>query len=441
MKRRLYSLLTAALLGSVTGLSAQEMPADTLAPSPRGRQQVKEGWSFIPLPDLGYSSDNGLNLGAFVNIYYYGRGEDNIFPNRHHHISIAGCYTTKGAWNTHAYFDTKKLIPGVRMTLAATWKQSIANNFYGYNGVASPYHPELDLNNGHAEAFYTTRRSLGRAVANFQGDITGGLRWMAGSTFRYYGFEPYRDSKTGVVENTLYSHYRNAGLIRADEAAGGMLLELHGGIIFDTRDVEEAPVRGMYGELYFLSNVDLLSGRYHHGKLVAHWRHFIPLAGEKLILAYHLGYQGLIWGEEPFYMLQDISTLFNINCESEGLGSRYTMRGTMYDRILADGYAWANLELRIKIWQFNLFRQHFDLYMNPFFDAGAITDPFRLEQQMVSTDEFIFSGKTAYVHGSAGAGVKLHINSSLILSAEVARAFNPALIHGVGFSFTTNYIF
>ena len=428
-----------ALLPALSGvLLSQEMPADSVVIEKK--PAAKQGWSVIPFPNLGYTTDAGLNLGVLINLYDYGRGADNIYPRRHQHLCLSGVYTTKGAWYIHTYYDTRKLIPGVRMTAAATYKQAVACNFYGYNGIASPYHPEWDINKGHLEAFYSIRRRTGRLAVNFQGDIVGGLKWLAGTTFRYFGLEDYR-RKSYVEENTLYRLYQDAGLIRPDEASGGMLLEARAGIIFDTRNHDEAPTRGMYGELYVLGNADLRAKHYHYGKIVAHWRHYIPMAKERLVFAYHLGYQGIFAGEQPFFMLQDISTLYPIDSDFEGLGSYRTLRGTMFNRILADSYAWANVELRIKLFQFNFLRQHFDVFANPFVDAGAIADPFRLQEQRESGNELIYSGKEAWVHGSAGLGLKVHVNQSMVISFEVARAFNPALVKGVGIAVTTGYIF
>ena len=45
------------------------------------------------------------------------------------------------------------------------------------------------------------------------------------------------------------------------------------------------------------------------------------------------------------------------------------------------------------------------------------------------------------MHGSAGLGLKVHVNQSMVISFEIARAFNPALVKGVGIAVTTGYIF
>ena len=62
---------------------------------------------------------------------------------------------------------------------------------------------------------------------------------------------------------------------------------------------------------------------------------------------------------------------------SEGFGSSGTIRGLRENRILTEGFAWANTELRVKLVNFKLFNQYFYIALNPFFDAGVITKPYR----------------------------------------------------------------
>ena len=394
----------------------------------------KEGWSVVPLPNISYSTDTGLNLGAFANIYFYGRGEENLYPNFQHQINVSFIWSTKGSWYVHGFFDSKSLVPGLRLTGAVTYKDNYAGRFYGYNGVASPYVPELDQD----KSFYGLRRKLFRAMGSVQGTVTGSLRWMGGLVFR-------RFSLAETVENSLYGEYVNCGLIRSDEVSGGSLLETRGGFVYDTRDIEAIPNRGINAEAYLTAVADLSHRRYHSLSAVLHFRHFVPLGTDKVIFAYHVGYQGLLAGRLPFYSLQELSALYYFDADYEGLGSRYTMRGTMYCRMLANSYLWSNAEFRIRLFQFDLFRQHFDVVTNPFFDTGLIVKPFRLQEQMDAVigegENPVWSGNRGRFHCSAGLGLKLHMNSSFVFSFEVARAFNRSLVSGVGMSLSTAYIF
>src|SRR5574344_1077604 len=68
-------------------------------------------------------------------------------------------------------------------------------------------------------------------------------------------------------------------------------------------------------------------------KLAAHWRQYLPLVSDRLVLAYHLAYQGTLAGETPFYMLPVIYTLYLRQTGSEGLGGLNTVRGLIQNRL------------------------------------------------------------------------------------------------------------
>ena len=393
------------------------------------QEEPKTGWVFTPFPDVSYNSDIGLNLGGFCDFFYYGDGTD--YPNFQHHIAVCGAWATKGSWYLHGMFDSKTLVPGARVTGSLTYRDASMNNFYGFNGLHAPYFPELDLNKETRTAFYTDHRQVLRAAATIQKPLEGRLNWMAGAVFRHIRISDF-DLKNYDNRESLYRDYRAVGLIREDEANGGTSLEGRIGLTYDSRDIEWVPNQGIYGELYVNANADISHKKYHYAQLVGHFRHFVPIVFGRLTFAYHLGLQHQFAGEMPWYNLNEISNLIYQYEEYEGLGSRYTIRGYRYNRIMAAGYAWGNFELRAKVLQFNLFKQHFDLVVNPFYDAGAITRYYRLDEHRRTggiTDEWrqSYAEATERIHSSAGVGAKIHMNTNFIISVEVAKGFNPQL--------------
>ena len=385
--------------------------------------RAKTGWRFSALPDLGYSTDLGLSLGAFGHLIYYGDGS--IYPNFLHRIGFSGAYKTKGSWYVHAFMDSNTLIPGIELSISATYRDALINNFYGFNGIASPYDASLDLNTVSRTAYYTNRRRFARVAALAEGKIAGKLNWLAGGVFRRVWIDDYTlpDFNSG---HSLYLDYVNSGLIRADEAGGGTNLEMKAGFRYDGRDIELSPTKGIYGELYLLSNFDLNGKPYSYGQLVADFRHFIPLVPRRIVFAYHLALQHTLWGEVPFYNANEISTPLYTNDELTGLGSRYSIRGYRYNRITAAGYAWGNFELRCTPFIFTLFKQYIELVVNPFVDLGAITKSYRLDEQKELGMSY-YQNLSLPVMASAGIGGKLQINHNFILSVDFAKAFHPQL--------------
>ena len=180
------------------------------------------------------------------------------------------------------------------------------------------------------------------------------------------------------------------------------------------------------------------------------------MSDNRMTFAYHLAYQGTIAGEVPFYMQSNITTLYLRQILSEGLGSINTVRGTLYNRMIGDSYAWGNFEMRIKLFSFNLINQSWYVATNPFFDLGSIVRPYRLDEMAANKskyDETVnmplpdhIQGDTTKkevtkLHYSAGAGLKLVMNQNFIVSAEVAKALDPDDNPGLGVNIGLNYIF
>jgi outer membrane protein assembly factor BamA len=296
-----------------------------------------------------------------------------------------------------------------------------------------------------------------RIMADFQGDITSNkFRWAAGVSYWWYDVQDITLKKKGnpaydIVANdyltnqgihsaSLWQLYQRAGLIRPNEAHGGHHLEFKAGLVYDSREHEADPTRGIWAELYAYGSPDILNGRgkdgYHYLKLAAHFRHYVPVWKDKIVFAYHLAYQGKLAGNAPYYTLQNINTLYLRQIISDGLGSINTVRGVPYNSVIGDGYAWANVEMRFKLVSFRFIKQNFYLATNPFFDMGACVQPYRLdEQKSVLTNNsltqaeknLIYTGEPRKLHMSAGAGLKLAMNRNFILSAEVAVPLNTKI--------------
>ena len=339
----------------------------------------------------------------------------------------------------------------MRVSLSATYVDDPLYSLYGYNGSASVY------DEAHPEHYYMNR-DMTRLLADFQGEIAPGLHWVGGASFWNF--------RTGTVKEkfgydpaaTLYAAYRASGLIEENEAGGGKRLEVKGGLVYDTRDIEAAPNKGIWAEVYLNVSPDL-GDSYKYAKLSAHWRQYlrIPLGWIKAgdpVFACHLACQGTVSGEAPYYMQQNINFLVLRQMISEGLGSNNTIRGTYTNRMIGDAYAWANAELRIKLVRFKLFRQFFYIATNPFFDCGAIVQPYRAER-MAASAQTIASAKAAGYSDAlrfvkdksrafictAGLGMKLAWNENFILSAEVAHNGNEGMGGPLWISLGTNYCF
>ena len=104
-------------------------------------QTVKKGWNFAPFPSIGFNSDTGFQIGALCEIFDYGDGS--TYPGYKHKFNVDLSWTTKDQVKLHFFYDSKYLIPKVRLTAAATYILAQMYPFMGFNGAASPYYTHL----------------------------------------------------------------------------------------------------------------------------------------------------------------------------------------------------------------------------------------------------------------------------------------------------------
>ncbi len=444
-------LLTAALLlAALLNASAQE-------------KEVKTGWNFGVLPCATYSVDNGLQYGAFGDIYNYGDG--NTYPDPLHKISWEVSHFTKGKTRLYLAYDSKYLIPNMRLNASVTYVNDPMFNFWGFNGTQALQNYDLWGNHGTAINYYGMSRKMFRALANVQGRLAEHLNWAAGMNFWHWDIGDMRDSGFTTEQGgdnkiyynkgvTLYKRYQEIGAIKASEVNGGNALELNAGLVYDSRDIEAAPNHGIWAEAYLNSNV--IGQRYM--KACVYFRNYIDIpihikAGDP-VFAYRLAWQQTIAGETPFYMIQNVPLLVQRNMISEGFGSSNTIRGIRENRILTEGFAWLNAELRVKLVNFKLANQFFYIAVNPFFDAGVVTKEYRPEFFRNAASQFdpklILLGEDAKIYDpakkgdivySAGAGLKVAMNQNFIVSVELAKCLYKPLDAGMWLGIGINYQF
>lgn len=422
----------AKLLNSIE----KKLPSDTLT--------VKKGWTVSALPGISYSTDMGFQVGAMGHVYYHGDGR--YYPQPIHDIGWEISWFTRGRTRAYVSYDSKYLIPNTRFNGSVTFVNDPIYTFYGFNGAAQKfYQKEMGAMQ------YGMNRMFVRVLGDFQGKIVGGLQWAAG--IAYWGF--WMDRMKGSFykkycpmgdDKTMFTTYADFGLIKEKEKNGGHNLEFKAGLMYDTRDQEAAPNKGIWADLYVYGSPDIVGNGMPYMKLAAHWRHYINMPvhwrGGGIVLAYHLAYQGTIAGETPYYIQQNISTLILRQMLSEGLGSSNTMRGLASNRLLGEGVAWANVDLRVKLFSFKLLKQFFSLTLCPFYDVGAVVQPYRADMQYAFLTSRTVKGlPNPYFDPSitcrkdfdrliytpvhvVGAGTKFAWNENFIGSIEFAKCLN-----------------
>ena len=400
---------------------------------------VKTGLNFGPLPAIGYSSDLGWHYGALTDIYWYGDGS--TYPDYMWKGNVEISRYSKGNTVLHSFFDSKYLIPGLRVSAAISYFGNKTTNFYGFNGAASEYIHDLDKITDDGLGFYLMRRDIFRVQTCFQGAF-GDSNWGWAAGLTYWNIKTGHAVNKGLnssIDYSLYDWYVDNGVIPAAEAAGGQHLEGKFGVVYDTRDHENNPTRGTNLEVYMFGSPDIISKHDNsYLKLAVHFKQFFPLA-DRLVFGAHIAYQGLIAGNAPYYMLQTIQSINMKQINTEGLGSTCTLRGTINNRLQGNGYAWMNTELRWTFVKFHWINQNWALAVNPFFDMGMVVQPYRLDQ--MKKLPCYYTGQQEKLHMSAGAGLHVIMNQNFNINFEFGKCFDPNDGQGLGINIGLNYIF
>jgi outer membrane protein assembly factor BamA len=179
------------------------------------------------------------------------------------------------------------------------------------------------------------------------------------------------------------------------------------GIIYDTRDFETDPNRGIFAEITNEFSTPSLGSDYSLNKLffqIKGYKKLFPKHLKKMILASRFGI-GYTFGGAPFFEYQDE---WSSEGSIEGLGGAHTLRGYKQSRFLDRGMYFFNTELRTRFAHFTILKQNITLSAVPFLDAGSV-------YKNLNT-----AFKWNRIRFSEGLGLRIAWNSSTILRFDYA---------------------
>lgn len=445
LSRLILLLLLSGPAYSVT--FAGSAPAG-LTPAPADDEVVKTGWTFGALPAVSYNSDLGFQYGALVNLFYFGDGTS--YPRYMHSLYAEVSRYTKGSGINRLFYDSEFLIPNIRVTSDLSFLTEKALDFYGFNGYDAPYVPayeDEDDSRYISRMFFRHEREMFRFTTDFQGFITGReFRWIAGfgilhnsvGSVDIESLNKGKDPEDMLPDVPgLYDKYVEWGFIGENERDGGWTNHLKLGLVYDTRDFEPHPMKGMWTELVLFAAPKFLgNGDFGYAKISATHRQYFTLVEDKLSFAYRLNYQGTVSGTAPFYMQPYMISSFSASSNTDGLGGSKTLRGVLRNRVVGDGFAFGNAELRWKFFDTRLFNQEIYLALNAFVDAGKVVQKINLPGFNVIGPSSAYNPNWPDVpfhlaptdeegmHTAAGAGLKVVMNRNFIVSVDYGKALD-----------------
>ncbi len=232
--------------------------------------------------------------------------------------------------------------------------------------------------------------------------------------------DPITGAKT-TAPNGISLLARDAATGRATGLDGGIISILQQALIYDTRDFEPDPTRGVYFEIANELSAGAIGSAYNFDKLFLQAKAFKKLPfGTRTVLAGRVGAGNIFGANAPFFEFQD---QWSPDGSVNALGGARSLRGYRSNRFMARAMWFANLELRARLAETVIGRQRFALSVAPFVDAGTVRDDYR----KLNFDR---------IRSSYGVGGRLAWNQSTIISFDYAQSKEDSLFFlGLGQAF------
>ena len=284
---------------------------------------IKTGLNFGPLPVVAFDADRGFQYGALLNIYNFGDGS--TYPNPKSWWYIEASAYTGGTWNLYLNYDNMEIWDNTRLSICTNYSNESALDFYGFNGYQSIYayaqddffknspdqftfddskkgqKAEKKFDNGNGKApngFYRYSRQSFRAKADLTGKIADNFFWEAGYTFYWINHHEFTPNGYTVKDGSLYQLYKDWGILN-DTGENQYVSALKAGLMYDTRNVQNNPTKGIWAEAHAIVAPKWLGSSMDSYKISATFRHYVPIVKDKLTFAYRLAYQGFLGKNTP----------------------------------------------------------------------------------------------------------------------------------------------
>ncbi len=426
MKKQPLVLIVLFLL-SINSIVAQE----------KVKEKMKDGWSFGFFPAFGFDSNTGTKYGGIFKLFDYGDGSS--YPRYDQSIHFEWSQTTRGQGMRQLTYDTRNLIPGIRMMAEASYVTDKVFSFYGFNGYNAYYNSALtdsDDPQYRSSVFYSNDRALIKTKLEFIGKLKG-------NNFKWFGGFEYLNTKLDTVDinnlnkgkdksdylpsvgGGLYGNFIRWGLIAKEQADGGVTGVFKIGAKYDSRDTESNPMKGLWTEIQLLYSPGFISNGFNYTRFAFTHRQYITIIPKSLNFAYRVSWQAKIAGDMPVYMLP---LVYNSapQITLSGLGGAKTIRGILRNRVVGEDFAYGNAELRWKIFRTIILNQNFYVGLAGFADAGMVTGKFELPE--ISDPEgiaWLAYGEKEKPHVTYGAGIHFAVNDNFVITWDYAKATDP----------------
>jgi len=380
----------------------------------------KEGTYVTGIPDFSSDPINGFGYGGEASIFFNGKKSDPFFaytPYRAE-LGITVFNTSKQQRELAVRLDIPYIFNSKWRLRVETGYESNPNLLYfgideasslkGLNNPSSPNNNESlsyqDYANKYLVGDYENfniynKQEFHLNTSMEKSYLEGKLRVLGGLEFAYVNMSTFGG----------YSLLANDYSTNKIVGDGSQIVTfVQAGLIYDTRDLEADPNRGLFIELNNELSLKALGSKYNFNKTFFHlsyYKSLFPGVFKKLIFASRIS-MGYTAGDAPFYEYQD---QWSSEGSIEGLGGANTLRGYKQSRFLGRVMTFNNFELRYRFAEASILKQHFGFSLVPFFDIGGVWDNF----------SSFFKNSQNYRY-SQGLGFRIAWNVNTILRFDYA---------------------
>lgn len=404
-------------------------------------KKKREGFFFTGIPDFSSDPVTGFGFGARTNLFWNGKRDNALFPYTPYlaRIKANAAYYSSNARELALSLDCP-YYKGSRWRFKIDVKaqQNPANLYFGLTEktlepLRLPSEPIGGKSYSTYKAFNTARKTIRPGGINEADSVTDALsnrfretefmlnlkadyalgkgkwRLMGGYEIQHLSYKTFEGMQADAIDLTgnKTTAPNGTSLLRRDFEQG-LITGLNGGwisilqtaLIYDTRDFEPDPSKGVYYEIANEYSGKAIGSQFSFNKLFMQGRYYQKLPfGPRTVLAGRVAVANIFGSKAPFFEFQD---QWSPDGSINALGGSHSLRGYRANRFLARSMWFANAELRIRIAETRLGKQRLSFGLSPFFDAGTVRDRW---QDLSFKDTKI----------SFGSGLRVAWNQSTVL--------------------------
>lgn len=341
------------------------------------------------LPNIAFDTDDGLGFGARGELAVPAPGHD---PYKTAYV-IHVFASLRGFHHHRFRIDRTGLGPEgrIRVTAHLAWRQWDNDGYWGIGNGAAVERAYAGSFEGDDPRRKRYRYTLFQPFAH----VTTRIRMAERLSF-FVSLSP-KYSVVRTYPGSLLEEQRPFGM------GGGLALPVSFGVLYDSRQPEADPQRGIFAELGGRFSGLLTGDRGAFVGVLATLRVYRRVTPWLVLAGRAIG--ELLFGEIPFFDMVHWAGSVPV----AGFGGWETLRGISFGRWRAPGKAVVNLEARFRLFAHRVLRRSITWQLAPFFDAGIV---------FAEGERATAPAPRLPVHLSGGAGIRGILEETFVLRLD-----------------------